>query len=173
MYGGDDIHEQGQQARTLLSSNEQEIRFRDGQITQVARSVQEIATLMQDLSELVIDQVCSCAAFLLQFGRYEHILSQGTKFDRIDYNIEQTVHDTAQAVKQLAKVRTVLRTHCRLWLRILPAGGTKPEKGEAHELYSLPAGNVRSDDCGNTTQGDRVNSTATSKQYYQAVLAQD
>lgn len=28
---------------------------------------------------------------------------QGTKFDRIDYNIEQTVNDTAEAVKQLTK----------------------------------------------------------------------
>lgn len=28
---------------------------------------------------------------------------QGTKFDRIDYNIEQTVNDTADAVKQLTK----------------------------------------------------------------------
>jgi syntaxin 16 len=30
-------------------------------------------------------------------------LCQGTKFDRIDYNIEQTVNDTADAVKQLQK----------------------------------------------------------------------
>ena len=52
-------------------------------ITKVARSVQEIAQLMQDLSGLVIDQ--------------------GTKFDRIDYNIEQTVEDTEEAFKQLSK----------------------------------------------------------------------
>jgi hypothetical protein len=35
------------QSQSLHASNEREIRYRDGQITQVARSVAEIATLMQ------------------------------------------------------------------------------------------------------------------------------
>ena len=53
----EDSFSQSRQSQTLHAANELEIRRRDGQITQVARSVQEIATLMQDLSELVIDQV--------------------------------------------------------------------------------------------------------------------
>ena len=53
----EDSFSQSRQSQTLHAANELEIRRRDGPITQVARSVQEIATLMQDLSELVIDQV--------------------------------------------------------------------------------------------------------------------
>jgi hypothetical protein len=51
-----------QTSQQIANANEEEIRFRDGEISKVARSVQEIATLMQDLSALVIDQVRSHAS---------------------------------------------------------------------------------------------------------------
>jgi syntaxin 16 len=47
-----------QSSQQLENANEEEIRLRDSEISKVARSVQEIATLMQDLAGLVIDQVC-------------------------------------------------------------------------------------------------------------------
>ena len=46
-----------QSSQQISNANEQEIRMRDSEIGKVAKSVQEIATLMQDLSALVIDQV--------------------------------------------------------------------------------------------------------------------
>lgn len=48
-----------QSSQQIANSNEEEIRYRDGEISKVARSVQEIASLMQDLAGLVIDQVCA------------------------------------------------------------------------------------------------------------------
>ncbi len=54
---------------------------REKEIVAVAKSIEELASLFKDLSLLIVEQ--------------------GTILDRIDYNCEQTVHNTQQAVVQL------------------------------------------------------------------------
>ena len=50
---------------------------------------------------------CSEVVYLAAAAAADRFCAQGTKFDRIDYNIEQTVQETSEAVKQLVKVRIV------------------------------------------------------------------
>ena len=59
--------------------------IRDGAINQLIDTINELSHIFKQLNQLVIDQ--------------------GTLLDRIDYNIEQTVHQTRKANKQLKKVR--------------------------------------------------------------------
>ncbi len=63
---------------------EQEAKYRDEEINNLVRSMNELALLFKDLSVLVIDQ--------------------GNILDRIDYNLEQAVHHTKKANVQLHKV---------------------------------------------------------------------
>ncbi|WFD35296.1 t-SNARE affecting a late Golgi compartment protein 2 [Malassezia cuniculi] len=58
-----------------------EIQERDREITQIAKSIAELAQLFQDLSALVIEQ--------------------GTMLDRIDYNIDNMAHDIRQSGVEL------------------------------------------------------------------------
>merc|ERR1712190_196384 len=53
------------------------------EITQIAASVNDLHTIFKELAVLVIDQ--------------------GSILDRIDYNVEQVVHQAEQANKQLQK----------------------------------------------------------------------
>jgi len=56
---------------------------RSTEITQIASSVNDLHTIFKELAVLVIDQ--------------------GSILDRIDYNIEQVVHQSVEANKQLKK----------------------------------------------------------------------
>ncbi|PHJ23561.1 snare domain-containing protein [Cystoisospora suis] len=66
-----------------LTLMEQDADLRQGELAQIAQSVTDLHQIFKELSNLVIDQ--------------------GTILDRIDYNVEQVVHNTAQANVQLRK----------------------------------------------------------------------
>eukprot|EP00027_Filamoeba_sp_ATCC50430_P004481 CAMPEP_0168553028 /NCGR_PEP_ID=MMETSP0413-20121227/7033_1 /TAXON_ID=136452 /ORGANISM="Filamoeba nolandi, Strain NC-AS-23-1" /LENGTH=317 /DNA_ID=CAMNT_0008583685 /DNA_START=126 /DNA_END=1079 /DNA_ORIENTATION=- len=68
------------QAR-MLAKTEDAILEREQQIMQIAKSINELAAIFKDLAILVVEQ--------------------GTILDRIDYNIEQTEHNTKEAISQL------------------------------------------------------------------------
>ena len=55
--------------------------MRDRELTEIAKSIADLAELFKDLSVLVIDQ--------------------GTLLDSVEYNIEQTSVQVAEAVKEL------------------------------------------------------------------------
>jgi syntaxin 16 len=62
-----------------------ELRARDRELTEIAKSIATLAELFKDLSVLVIDQ--------------------GTLLDSVEYNIERTAVDLEESVKEL-KVAT-------------------------------------------------------------------
>jgi syntaxin 16 len=66
-----------------VKSNEAIIAKRDKEINDIAQSIQQIATIFQDLQSMVIDQ--------------------GTILDRIDYHVEMTVTHVEDAVIELTK----------------------------------------------------------------------
>ncbi len=66
---------------TSEEHNQAEARRREVELTAVASSISELATLVKDLASLVVDQ--------------------GTLLDRIDYNLEETRDITHKAVRQL------------------------------------------------------------------------
>ena len=57
------------------------MRQRDREVTEIAKSIADLAVLFKDLSSMVIDQ--------------------GTLLDSVEYNIEQTAVQVSQAVKEL------------------------------------------------------------------------
>ena len=58
-----------------------DLRERDRELTEIAKSIASLAELFKDLSALVIDQ--------------------GTLLDSVEYNIEQTAIQMSEAVKEL------------------------------------------------------------------------
>lgn len=60
---------------------EPDLRARDHEITEIAKSIASLAELFKDLATLVIDQ--------------------GTLLDSVEYNIEQTSVHVAEAVTEL------------------------------------------------------------------------
>ncbi|OJA18235.1 hypothetical protein AZE42_05179 [Rhizopogon vesiculosus] len=73
------------QAQILDNVQDHDLRARDRELTEIANSISSLAELFKDLSVLVIDQ--------------------GTLLDSVEYNIEQTSVEMAEAVKEL-KVAT-------------------------------------------------------------------
>lgn len=71
---------QGQQA-SKHASLQPDLHVRDREITEIAKSIASLAELFKDLSVLVIDQ--------------------GTLLDSVEYNIEQTSVQMAEAVTEL------------------------------------------------------------------------
>ncbi|KAH7923408.1 t-SNARE [Leucogyrophana mollusca] len=69
------------QAQILAQNVVQDFRERDRELTEIANSIASLAELFKDLSVLVIDQ--------------------GTLLDSVEYNIEQTSVQVAEAVKEL------------------------------------------------------------------------
>lgn len=67
----------------LQQENDQS-RYNDEEITNLVKSINDLATLFKDLSVLVVEQ--------------------GTILDRIDYNIESAKEDTINANKNLEAV---------------------------------------------------------------------
>ena len=70
-----------QQAQIQETDQIHDIQHRDRELTEIANSIASLAELFKDLSILVIDQ--------------------GTLLDSIEYNIEQTSVNIADAVKEL------------------------------------------------------------------------
>ena len=66
-----------------LQEMEQNASVRNEEITKIASSISDLHTIFKELAVLVIDQ--------------------GSILDRIDYNIEQVVHQSSEANKQLRK----------------------------------------------------------------------
>ncbi|KAG1775328.1 t-SNARE [Suillus placidus] len=69
------------QAQILDNTQDHDLRARDRELSEIANSIASLAELFKDLSVLVIDQ--------------------GTLLDSIEYNIEQTSVEMAEAVKEL------------------------------------------------------------------------
>ncbi|KAH7888584.1 t-SNARE [Phlebopus sp. FC_14] len=69
------------QAQMQETDRPHDLRLRDRELTEIANSIASLAELFKDLSFLVIDQ--------------------GTLLDSIEYNIEQTSVQVAEAVKEL------------------------------------------------------------------------
>lgn len=75
----DDV--QAAQAQIMETDQTHDLQLRDRELTQIANSIASLADLFKDLSNLVIDQ--------------------GTLLDSVEYNIEQTSVQVAEAVKEL------------------------------------------------------------------------
>lgn len=69
------------QVSSLIEGLAPDFRMRDRELTEIAKSIADLAELFKDLSVLVIDQ--------------------GTLLDSVEYNIEQTSVQVAEAVKEL------------------------------------------------------------------------
>ncbi|KAF8973264.1 hypothetical protein BDZ97DRAFT_1780397 [Flammula alnicola] len=69
------------QSQSLLEDPSQDLRTRDRELSEIAKSIASLAELFKDLSVLVIDQ--------------------GTLLDSVEYNIEQTAVQMQDAVKEL------------------------------------------------------------------------
>lgn len=83
--GGDGAADAGFSDSQLAELDSMEINAeqRSAEICQIASSISDLHTIFKELAVLVIDQ--------------------GTILDRIDYNIEQVVHQSVEANKQLQK----------------------------------------------------------------------
>jgi syntaxin 16 len=79
------------------------INQRDGEITRIAKSIEELAQIFKELAVLVIDQ--------------------GTILDRIDYNMEQVLEHTKEGIVQLEKAenyqKSALPLRCIMVLVVL------------------------------------------------------
>lgn len=72
---------QSQSQSLLVEDPTNELRTRDRELTEIAKSIGALAELFKDLSVLVIDQ--------------------GTLLDSVEYNIEQTAVQMEDAVQEL------------------------------------------------------------------------
>jgi syntaxin 16 len=70
---------------------EPDLRTRDRELTEIAKSIASLAELFKDLSVLVIDQ--------------------GTLLDSVEYNIEQTAVHVQEAVKELSVATRYVTLH--------------------------------------------------------------
>ena len=71
------------QQMSVVDDLQSEIQSRDKEISQIAKSIEELGTIFKELAVLVIDQ--------------------GTILDRIDYNMEAVVEHTKTGIQQLEK----------------------------------------------------------------------
>eukprot|EP00581_Thalassiosira_minuscula_P016762 CAMPEP_0183731070 /NCGR_PEP_ID=MMETSP0737-20130205/34326_1 /TAXON_ID=385413 /ORGANISM="Thalassiosira miniscula, Strain CCMP1093" /LENGTH=319 /DNA_ID=CAMNT_0025963713 /DNA_START=1 /DNA_END=960 /DNA_ORIENTATION=+ len=71
------------QQMAVVDDLQAEIQSRDKEISQIAKSIEELGSIFKELAVLVIDQ--------------------GTILDRIDYNMEAVVEHTKTGIKQLEK----------------------------------------------------------------------
>ena len=97
-------HGFNQSQMNAVSNMEELVNQRDEEITKIARSVEELATIFKELSVLIIDQ--------------------GTILDRIDYNMDQAVEHAKEGNTQLVKAETnqknslPMRCICALFILI-------------------------------------------------------
>ena len=78
-----------------------DLQQRDREITEIARSIAQLAELFKDLSALVIDQ--------------------GTLLDSVEYNIEQTAVEMQEAVTELKIAEGCVFCFCSVFHLRLPA----------------------------------------------------
>ena len=71
------------QQLSVVDDLQSEIQSRDKEISQIAKSIEELGSIFKELAVLVIDQ--------------------GTILDRIDYNMEEVVEHTKTGIQQLEK----------------------------------------------------------------------
>ena len=87
----------------VLYELHQLVNQRDGEITRIAKSIEELAQIFKELAVLVIDQ--------------------GTILDRIDYNMEQVLEHTKEGIVQLEKAenyqKSALPMRCIIVLVVL------------------------------------------------------
>lgn len=82
--GGNDYRGFGSaQQMSVVDDLQAEIQSRDKEISQIAKSIEELGAIFKELAVLVIDQ--------------------GTILDRIDYNMEAVVEHTKTGIQQLEK----------------------------------------------------------------------
>jgi hypothetical protein len=74
-------HLQSQSQTQSMLSNQPDLQTRNRELTEIAKSISDLAELFKDLSVLVIDQ--------------------GTLLDSVEYNIEQTAVRVSDAVNEL------------------------------------------------------------------------
>uniref|UniRef100_A0A7S2R9T6 t-SNARE coiled-coil homology domain-containing protein n=1 Tax=Eucampia antarctica TaxID=49252 RepID=A0A7S2R9T6_9STRA len=72
-----------QQQTAVVDDLQEAVQSRDHEISQIAKSIEELGAIFKELAVLVIDQ--------------------GTILDRIDYNMETVVEHTKTGIKQLEK----------------------------------------------------------------------
>ena len=65
----------------MYYDQEELVNQRDAEITRIAQSIEELASIFKELAVLVIDQ--------------------GTLLDRVDYNMEEVVDHTREGISQL------------------------------------------------------------------------
>jgi syntaxin 16 len=90
---------------TALEDVEQLVNERDEEITKIAKSIEELASIFKELAVLVIDQ--------------------GTILDRIDYNMENAVEHAKEGIKHLEKAeenqKNAMSVKCIILLVVLIA----------------------------------------------------
>lgn len=82
----DQSHAHLTQTQRQRHTNESTIRRRDAEITQIAKSISELADLFRDMSNLIVEQ--------------------GTVLDSVEYNVEMTATETGGAVEELKVAQT-------------------------------------------------------------------
>lgn len=101
-----EVEEDMQASRSQLSSQQQqqhvgpELEQRNREVAEIAKSITQLADIFKDLQTMVIDQ--------------------GTILDSIEYNVEQTSKEVAEAVKELHIATQYQRsTGRRAWIFLL------------------------------------------------------
>lgn len=141
-----------QSSQQLANANDEEIRFRDGEISKVARSVQEIATLMQDLAGLVIDQVCPAQPHLIYWcapirTRLAHTPHRGPNWTVPSHSTRcccQLARSGDQVRSNRLQHRTDRERHGGRG-QTVAEGGTFAEEVALDELHIVPACDVLRD----------------------------
>ena len=83
----------------MLRNYEKDVNQRDQEISAIAKSIEELATIFKELSVLVIDQ--------------------GTVLDRIDYNMEQVVDKVEAGVDELEKAVKYQKSSRPVWCIVI------------------------------------------------------
>lgn len=74
------------QSQSLLQTEDLDVRQRTHEITEIAKSIGQLAELFKDLASMVIDQ--------------------GTILDSVEWNVQQTAVEVEEAVKELKVAQT-------------------------------------------------------------------
>ncbi len=85
----------------MVDDTENLVNQRDEEITRIAKSIEELAQIFNELAVLVIDQ--GTRMHSLTHARTYLLCELGTILDRIDYNMETAVEHAKEGVVQLEK----------------------------------------------------------------------
>lgn len=116
---------------TALDTN---LEARDRELTEIAKSIAQLAELFKDLSALVIDQ--------------------GTLLDSVEYNIEQTAAQMEDAVRELDTATRWVPVYSAIHtLRRAPPRDSDSKTGVAHSVRSLLPASVCRDPSSRASPG--------------------